>query len=377
MEYSAGPMENSAGAPDPNRRGHPVAMTRVALLEEIAELRIRKHLTQQPWLLVSDPGFTELFREWNIPASRLLPSDALAKSRAASEPGLAVVCTEQPEGPLQHRLRADGLQTLGLFSQIVPRLAASLPPRYHALPGNDLRFEYAVMCLPRCGSTLVAQELHRIGAGNPIEHFRGYLPPLLRERAVSRFDFARWWDLVRSGNRLDGIFGTKIIYDFWKMAERHMTPSERELVLDFLRNVKVIYVQRSDKIGQAVSDVIARETGVWHLWNDSMREEYRRKLEVSEGNVDNALASYDKFTGSEQRLRQLLESLGCDLIKVDYAELAADPKTVMASVASSLGLHPPPEYANSEVALRATTSPAHDALRDRLEDALAARDRPR
>ncbi|MEO7027289.1 MAG: Stf0 family sulfotransferase [Caulobacteraceae bacterium] len=368
-------MEKSPGSADSPQGGHSGAMTRVALLGEIAELRIRKHLSQQPWLLVSDPGFTQLFREWNIPASRLLPSDALDARPASGVSMLAIVCTEQAERPLQRKLEGRGLKTLGLFSQIVPRLAASLPPQYSASADEEPRLEYAMMCLGRSGSTLAAQELRQIGAGNPIEHFRGYLPPLLRERAVSRFDFPAWWELVRNGNRLDGVFATKIIFGFWKMAERHMTSPEKNIVLDFLRRVPIVYIRRSDKIGQAVSDVIARETGVWHLWNDTMLEEYQRKVATAEADVDKAILSYDQLTNSEQELRSLLDSLGCELIEVDYEALAAAPKTVIASVANRLGLRPPPEYANSRVALKATTSTAHEALRRRVEDALTARDR--
>lgn len=346
-------------------------MTRVKLATQLSELRLERLLKGQSWTLVCDRPFKALFDEWEIAPARLVVADDLELDiDEGSPPKFSVVCTERSEGPLQQRLRDYGVPSLGFFSQLIPRLAAGLPPRYHPRPDQSVKLEYAILCLPRCGSTLVSRELKQAGAGNPIEHIRGYVQDLLREREVSKFNFIKWWDLVRSGHNIDGVFGTKIIYDFWKMAERFMEEDEIEIIHKFIRRVPVIYIERSDKYAQAVSDVVARETGVWHLWTDGMKEEYARKLKGVDGDLNEAVGAYKKFRKNERELAKLLDTLGGKVIKVQYEDLLTDPKGVVAGVLGELGLDVPDDYRTAPLALQATTSDTHRALTDRLKEEL-------
>jgi LPS sulfotransferase NodH len=343
----------------------------VKLAQELKELRLEKLLGEQPWALVCDASFRELFISWGIDAAKLVAVEDIEANADLGVPQkIAVVCTEKPEGPVQNRLKDRKIQTLGLFNQLIPKLAAGLPPRYHPKADQAVKLEYAIMCLPRCGSTLVSRELRQAAAGNPVEHFRGYVQDLLREREVSRFDFQRWWDMVRTGHNIDGVFGTKIIYDFWKMAEKFMTPEEIEVIYGFLRSVPVIYIERADKFGQAVSDTLARQTGVWHIWSNSMKEKYAEKLEGLNGNLPEAVASYNKFRRSERELEKLLESVAGRVIKVDYEDLVASPKVTISRVIGELGLDLPADYMDAPLALEPTTSEAHQLLRERLREEL-------
>ena len=346
-------------------------MTRVKLTRALTELRLQKLLSEHPWGLLCDDNFRVLFEEWGIDQKKLFSVDDVEKIvDKQSLPTVLVVCTERPEGPIQNNLRAQDIHTLGLFSQLIPRLAAALPPRYNARNAEVPKFEYAIMCLPRCGSTLVSRELKLIGAGDPVEHFRGYVQDLLRERDVSRFDFPRWWNMVRGGHIINGVFGTKIIYDFWKMAEKFMNEDEINEIIEFLKRVPVIYIERSDKYSQAVSDVVARQTGVWHLWSANMKETYAQKLEGLDGNLQEAVASYKKFRRNERELRELLENIGSRVIKIEYEDLVIDPKQAIRGAAAQLGLDAPDDYMTSPIALEPTTSEAHRVLRDRLKEEL-------
>ncbi len=346
-------------------------MTRAKLAAALSELRLEKLLNSQPWGLVCDASFRELFDKWGIDKAKIIAAeDVEGNLDRIALPKLAVVCTEKPEGPVQKRLKELNVQTLGLFSQLVPRLAAGLPPRYHPRPDQHVKLEYAIMCLPRCGSTLVSRELRQAHAGNPVEHFRGYVQDLLREREVSRFDFTRWWEMVRTGHNIDGVFGTKIIYDFWKMAEKFMQPNEIDVIYDFLKAVPVIYIERSDKYGQAVSDAVARQTGVWHLWSDSMKEQYAEKLEGLDGNLQDAVASYNKFRKHERELERLLDKVAGRVIKIEYDDLITNPKAAMGKVIKDLGLDLPADYMSAPLALEPTTSDAHKLLRERLKEEL-------
>jgi LPS sulfotransferase NodH len=346
-------------------------MTRVKLTKVLTELKLQNLMINQPWGFVCDRGFRDLFDEWGIDPQKLFSlEDVETFISRQSFPKVLVVCTERPEGPIQKHLREQDVHTLGLFSQLIPRLAAGLPPRYNARNAETAKLEYAIMCLPRCGSTLVSRELKLIGAGNPVEHFRGYVQDLLREREVSRFDFPRWWSMVRGGHIENGVFGTKIIYDFWKMAEKFMLPEEIDEIIRFLKNVPVIYIERSDKYSQAVSDTVARQTGVWHLWSNNMKEAYARKLEGLDGNLQEAMTSYKKFRRNERELSEFLEKNGSRIIKIEYDDLVTAPKLAIRRAAEALGLEVPDDYMASPIALEPTTSEAHRALRDRLKEEL-------
>ena len=193
------------------------------LTRELGELEVKETLSSHRWLLVCDEPLHALFREWGIDPERLVLVDDAGKSTAEpSAFNFAVVCTERSEGPIQRSLRENGVPSAGLYSQMIPKLAAGVAPRFHPPPDARVNLEFAIMCLPRCGSTLVSRKLKQIGAGNPVEHFRGFVHELLKERATSKFNLIKWWSLVRSGRQIDGLFGAKVILDFWKMAERYM-----------------------------------------------------------------------------------------------------------------------------------------------------------
>ena len=342
-------------------------MNRVRLARELQELKIAEVLASEPWLLACDEPFAQLMADWSISRDRLLMIPDIGANGAEIEAAtLTVVCTEGSEELARRRLTERGMANLGLFGDIMPRLAAKLPPLYRPPGEIKSRLEYAILCLPRCGSTLVSRELKIIGAGDPVEHFRGFLQDLLRERASSRFDLIQWWELVRAGRRVDGVFGTKIIWDFWKMAERFMTTAERGHILAFLARAPVIHIERADKYAQAASDVIARKTGVWHLWNEGMKGSYRRKLEGLEVDFDEAVGVYRKFSKTEHDLKELLHRQGARVIRIDYDDLIRAPKAAIARAAESLGLLVPAGYLSSALSLHPTESEAHKRLADRL-----------
>jgi hypothetical protein len=141
-------------------------VTRVDLTKSLSELKLKDILTNQPWGLICDDGFRAMFKEWGISDSKLISADDVMEDPdEVLLPKVAVVCTEKPERLIQIELRErDDIQTLGLFSQLIPRLAAGLPPRWKPRSDLSVKLEYAIVCLPRCGSTLVSRELNTSAA---------------------------------------------------------------------------------------------------------------------------------------------------------------------------------------------------------------------
>ncbi|MGI9170782.1 MAG: Stf0 family sulfotransferase [Caulobacteraceae bacterium] len=346
-------------------------MDRVSLTRELGELKVKEALASHRWLLVCDEPFHALFREWGLDAERLaLVGDMEKAIEKAGQYDFCVVCTEKGEGPVQQALKEKSIANTGFYNQMIPKLAAGLPPRFHPPRDASIDLEFAIMCLPRCGSTLVSRELKQIGAGNPVEHFRGFVQDLLRERDASRFNLIKWWSLVQSGRQVNCVFGTKVIYDFWKMAEKYMLEEEKEHMLAFFKRIPIIYIERTDKYAQAVSDAVARRTGVWHLWNEGMKETYKGKLEKVGDDLADAMASYRKFRRSERELWAFVEANSGSIIKIQYEELVKAPKKTIADVCARLGLTVPDDYPDSKLSLQPTTSATHQLLRERLRKEL-------
>ena len=347
-------------------------MNRTGLTAALGELRIRPLFESGRWNLVCDESFEKLIRSWGEVGKAIIPVSSLAENAQLRQlKGPVAVCTEKPEGPFQQLLREHGLPSLGLFSQIVPRLAAGLPPRY-ALPAEHAtKLEFAILCSGRCGSTLLARELRAAGAGKPGEHLRPPVRTLLRHRDVSGFDFHRWWDLVRRGHTVDGVFGTKIIYGFWLATREQMTEDERKCFLDFLGRATIIHIYRRDRIAQAVSDFVANKTGVWHIFKGAERESYDVSAARIDADVANLVDIYDRYSRHEDAIARLMKAAGGRLLQIEYEELARDPKQVVAGAMGALGLKVSNDYFLTDVTLEPTTTVAHQQLGELLRRAVA------
>ena len=348
--------------------------TRAEIADHLTELKVRQCLERDDWALVCDPSFEALFARWGVEARRILPAARLADPLPDSVVARRfIVCTEAPEAAIQHQLKSQQRSSLGLFSQIIPRLSARLRPEYPARHRGAPELEFAILCLARSGSTLLCRELNVAGCGRPIEHMRRPVEILLRNRPVSRFDFPRWWDLVRGGHTVDGVFATKLIFGFWRDVEPLLSADERASILEFLSRAPVIYIERTDKVAQAVSDQIAELTGVWHLWRGVSRGAYESTSETIDPDMDGLVATYQDFCDQEAGLKAMMHRLGIQPIRIDYDDLVADPKRTIAGVVERLGRRLPDGYGAGALALQSTTTDAHHRLRGRLQSELEQR----
>ncbi|MBA3810892.1 MAG: hypothetical protein H0X27_04455 [Caulobacteraceae bacterium] len=108
-------------------------MNRVRLTKELGGLKIKRTLSSGRWLLVCDESVSSLFDEWEIGPERRLALKDIPNSIGQAKPvDFAVVCTEKPEGAVQQTLKEHGVASAGLYSQVIPRLAAGVPARFHA-----------------------------------------------------------------------------------------------------------------------------------------------------------------------------------------------------------------------------------------------------
>jgi trehalose 2-sulfotransferase len=353
-------------------------MDRLAILDELDELDLMEMLRgRRKWCFVADPAFHARLRAL-LPAEeqrRLLRLSEVPALTAGHFEGfeVAVICTNGSEDlPRETLAKRFGLRPLRLFADLVPRRAAGLPLRAPAPPPDapppDLA--YAILCLPRCGSTLLAKELELAGLGEPKEHLRGPLATLLRHRDASGFSLERWWALVRAGATQDGVFGTKIIFDFLAMASDEMDERERGWFLDRMREMRVVRILRRNKVDQAVSDHVARKTGVWHLWNEGIRAGYGERIDAVTGDLGELSALHRKFVRNEERLDRMLRDGGIEPIDLEYDDLAARPKETVAALVRRLGRAVPEGYLDGPVTLEPTRTPVHARLAAQLAASL-------
>ena len=137
---------------------------------------------------------------------------------------------------------------------------------------------YIICATPRCGSHLLAEALQTTGiAGKPDEYFlpnkhgqlqneAGVIAERFGEKSLEEFR-QLVLELGSSSNNVFGIIlhGTylqSIINNFQNMPH-YQTLNTADLFAEIFHNPKYIWIQRRDKVRQAISWLKASETGIW------------------------------------------------------------------------------------------------------------------
>jgi LPS sulfotransferase NodH len=348
-------------------------MNRPELLDLLGELNIRKTILSRPgWRLICDDPFCELFGSWDIPADQIVNLKLLERTLQTGryDGELAIVCVAGEEALYKRILREYQRPCLGLFNDLVLRLAAMAPPGFtdddYAVPAQS----YGIFCLPRAGSTLLTKELGAIGVGAPAEHFRDHIAYLLQHRRFSSFSVHRWWSVLERAQTRNGIFATKLIWDFYLEAADYMTGEERSWLEEKFGEMTIVYLERRDKVGQSVSDFIARQTGVWHMWPQYLPD-YQEKISRVQEDMDAMVATYRKFLSDESKLKAWLGTLGKTPIEIEFDEVVRNPRGVVRALAEKLNFAPQDDCGDAPPSLTPTHTPLHaeftDKLRQRLE----------
>ena len=213
---------------------------------------------------------------------------------------------------------------------------------------------------------MLAQELRALGVGLPTEHIRDPVIEFASHRALTNFDVFNWWKILTRAQTKNGVFGTKIIWDFLRMFRERLADAEYDWLLEQLSQFSFFYLIRSDKTGQAVSDYVARATGVWHKRNDKS-EQYQEKLKtISDIKMKELLGTYNKFCAGEDKLRQFLEDMGAPVTEVRFEQICKNPRQEAAKIGRALGFEISEDAADGPPSLERTTSPQHRKIESEL-----------
>ena len=230
-------------------------------------------------------------------------------------------------------------------------LAGADFPRWDGPPGRSI-----VICShPRSGSTLLGEAIRFAGGlGCPLEYLhRGFRPAIAARWGAPDLD-AYVAALHRHRTEPNGVLSIKL---FWQDVEdvAHerapgrfpppgTTPAAltsardyaeiRALVADLLPGPEFIYLERPDRVRQAVSAMVAEQTGLWRLIPGVGRQQavgvaaydYNRILRMI------ALADY-----SHEHWRAFFAANGIEPYRVTYEELVEDFEQVVGGLLAALG----------------------------------------
>ena len=135
---------------------------------------------------------------------------------------------------------------------------------------------YLICATPRSGSTFLCNALQQTGyAGSPTEYFLPRIKAAYMEVWEDTCPFSFASHLLANEATSNGIFGAKVMYPcldtFLAELNTHSEVSaENEALLmeQAFPGLRWIFIERRDRIRQAISVVKAQSTGVWHRVDD-------------------------------------------------------------------------------------------------------------
>lgn len=208
----------------------------------------------------------------------------------------------------------------------------------------------------RCGSTIVLDDMRQTGVlGQPEEYFIPFDP------ANERADWdARFRAILARGTSENGVFSVKIMADQLEKIEGCLAPAVPNQAAQKgplfphltgkLKGSVFIVIKRQNIIRQAVSRVIARQTGVNHAVRESGDTLFAGNRLKGDKDTYNAQAVYDaqaieKEISNIRRENSLWEkffmSNGIEPLRLTYEDLAAGPETYLHDLAGRVDISLP------------------------------------
>jgi trehalose 2-sulfotransferase len=190
---------------------------------------------------------------------------------------------------------------------------------------------YIICSAPRSGSHLLSYLMTDTQlAGFPQEHFN----PWFMGDAVNEFpdkllyEKSHITNLIEKYTSPNGVFGTKAQFD--QIAD---FVGLTRLESFFPTSLKYIFIQRSDKIGQAVSLARAEQTDQWMSGQATQREPQYNYFQIR--------SCLREIKLQEKGWETYFMERGLKPYRVNYEELAASPEPVILSALDYLGINRP------------------------------------
>lgn len=221
---------------------------------------------------------------------------------------------------------------------------------------------YLIVTSPRAGSTWLAQTLGATGAcGVPGEYLHPGVINAFRQWATAGFSFGHFMaELEPRRTTPNGVFALKLLagQTLARMRAANREPLIQVLLAHFDR---LIYLQRRDKIAQAMSFYVAEQTGRFTMATAADRDQLRAaktNLDFAPQALTRALHS---VTADDAEARAIRDRATMPVLTVAYEDLLAEPAGAFARVFDFLEIDadptaiPAPTYKMRDTDLEART----------------------
>lgn len=206
---------------------------------------------------------------------------------------------------------------------------------------------YIICASPRSGSTLLCDLLTRSGAGAPESYFRPDSIPGYAERwrvpiDGGQFSVAYVSAVRRAGEAGTGRFGMRVMWTdapafLHRLAELHPAAQDQPDALRLAFGVrKFVRLSRRDMIAQAVSLVIANQSGLWHVNADGSERQRAKPHEDPRYDSAAIAAELKVLRREDEGWTRWFSDHQLRPYHVDYESLSADPSATLSGVAEYL-----------------------------------------
>ena len=243
------------------------------------------------------------------------------------------------------------------------------------------RFRSYIICTtPRSGSTLLCKLLAETRvAGVPDSYVhRPSVERWLQTQGLQRADFATeeaalaavFASVQRAGTAETGLFGLRLqrgSFDFFQQQAARLypdAPDDAARVEAAFGPTLYVHLTRTDKLAQAISQVIAEQTGLWHRAADGSELERLSGPKPTTYDAEAIARSLAELTALDGAWKDWFEHHDISPLGVTYEDLAHDPSASLATILQALGRDP---------ALAAGIVPPTARLADATNHAWAAR----
>lgn len=212
---------------------------------------------------------------------------------------------------------------------------------------------YILCTSPRSGSTLMCRLLAQTGlAGRPGSHFhepsltawRGYYGLAENPQIPARDDLAAIFRAAIATGRGDGgVFGLRLQrhsapFFFDQLAALHPDQSsDRARIEAAFGRTAFLHLTRADKLEQAISYIIADQSGLWHRHADGAELERLSAPAAPAYDAERITRQIAIFERDEADWRRWFQREGIAPLTIGYDDLAADPRSALRAALQGIG----------------------------------------
>lgn len=215
---------------------------------------------------------------------------------------------------------------------------------------------YFICTSPRSGSTFLCKLLEDCRAGHPASYFHrpaltAWASGLGLPSDTSRADLFAAAKIQSKGNH--PIRGIRLQHDslafFCDQLALQYPDHDTDLsrITATFGRTAFIHLTRTDKLEQAVSLIRAQQSGLWHRNADGSDLERNGAAQDPAYDAETIKTTQTNLTQMDKNWRDWFAKNGISPLRVTYSTLSSDPRRIMQSLLSELGLPTAPAQAIS------------------------------